>query len=293
MKVIQILLALLISNSAMLIANEPQFINKLKSDAMAGNAKAQCNLGVSYMEVARSPRDYAEAVKWFRKSAEQGNPRAQFNLGVSYFQGLGVSVDKKKAFEWYLKSAEGGIDRAQLQVADCYQKGEGAIKDEKQAAYWFSKAAEKQKEEKWKVLGIQEQPYSEDLLKKAEKGDATAALLVGLNLMRGTGDTAGDFKKAAEWFQKSADQGNANAQYFLGSYYLAGLGVDKNLEKARYWSEKSAQQGNAAGQLALGSLYLGGIGGKKDEKEGFKWIEASARQGYQPAQNIIELGKKP
>jgi TPR repeat protein len=80
MKVIKILFALLVSNSAMLIANEPQFINKLNSDAMAGNATAQCNLGVSYMEVGRSRKDYAEAVKWFRKSAEQGNAQAQTNL---------------------------------------------------------------------------------------------------------------------------------------------------------------------------------------------------------------------
>lgn len=39
MKVIKILFALLVSNSAILIASEPQFINKLKGDAMVGNAK--------------------------------------------------------------------------------------------------------------------------------------------------------------------------------------------------------------------------------------------------------------
>ncbi len=37
-----------------------------------------------------------------------------------------------------------------------------------------------------------------------------------------------DEKKAIEWYQKAADQGDASAQYNLGVCYANGGGVEKN-----------------------------------------------------------------
>ena len=34
--------------------------------------------------------DYAEAVRWYRETAEVGEPEAQYNLGVMYNFGRGV-----------------------------------------------------------------------------------------------------------------------------------------------------------------------------------------------------------
>ena len=42
-------------------------------------------------------KDSAEALKWFRKSAEQGNAFAQFKLGVMYGKGNGVQQDYAEA----------------------------------------------------------------------------------------------------------------------------------------------------------------------------------------------------
>jgi TPR repeat protein len=36
-------------------------------------------------------QDYAEAVRWYRLSADQGNTEAQTYLGTLYFNGLGVA----------------------------------------------------------------------------------------------------------------------------------------------------------------------------------------------------------
>ena len=54
--------------------------------AKRGNAETQELLGECYAEV----KDYGEAVKWYRKSAEQGNAKAQYNLGCCYDFGEGV-----------------------------------------------------------------------------------------------------------------------------------------------------------------------------------------------------------
>jgi hypothetical protein len=65
--------------------------------AEQGNAKAQYNLGLMYVNGQGVPQDDKEAVKWFRLSAEQGNTKVQLILGALYDHGLGVPQDHKEA----------------------------------------------------------------------------------------------------------------------------------------------------------------------------------------------------
>jgi DNA-directed RNA polymerase subunit RPC12/RpoP len=53
-------------------------------------------------------QDYAEAAKWYRKSAEQGFAGAQFGLGLCYQNGLGVSQDSGEAMKWLRSAADQG-----------------------------------------------------------------------------------------------------------------------------------------------------------------------------------------
>ena len=62
---------------------------------------------------------------------------------------------------------------------------------------------------------------------------------------------AKDDAKAAEWYRKAAEQGNAFAQYKLGDMYDKGEGVAKDAAKAKEWWQKAADQGNDAAQESL------------------------------------------
>ena len=53
-------------------------------------------------------KDYKEAVRLYRLSAEQGYAKAQFNLGLMYYKGQGVSQDYKEAVRLYRLSAAQG-----------------------------------------------------------------------------------------------------------------------------------------------------------------------------------------
>jgi len=53
-----------------------------------------------------------------------------------------------------------------------------------------------------------------------------------------------DMSKAAELYQKAADQGNHYAQNDLGMLYENGEGVPKDLNKARELYQKAADQGD-------------------------------------------------
>ena len=73
--------------------------------------------------------------------------------------------------------------------------------------------------------------------------------------------------------KKSAELGDANAQYKLGLMYYHGEGTLTDPKMAFYWYKKSAEQGNANAQYNLGLMYYNGVlnvkrkSSEKDEYE--------------------------
>lgn len=51
---------------------------------------------------------YKAAVKWYRRAAEQGNAEAQGNLGLMYLDGKGVLQDNIRAYIWLHTAASQG-----------------------------------------------------------------------------------------------------------------------------------------------------------------------------------------
>lgn len=62
----------------------------------------------------------------------------------------------------------------------------------------------------------------------------------------------GEYNKAFEYYQKAAEKGYAQAQFYLGLCYHNGDGVEKNLSEAVIWFRKAADQGFAKAQYDLG-----------------------------------------
>ena len=127
------------------------------------------------------------------------------------------------------------------------------------------------------------EPYSQELVKRAEAGDAFAQWSLGRCYYKGIG-VAQDYKEAVKWYTKSAEQGDAKAQSNLGVCYEKGTGVDKDEKQAVKWFTKSAEQGDATAQFFLGVCYANGKGVGKNEREAVKWYTKSADQGFALAQ---------
>ena len=87
------------------------------------------------------PKDDAEAVKWFRKSAEQDYAMAQYNLGVMYSVRNGVPEDDVEAMKWVRKAAEQGDASAQKGLGIIYYNARGVPKDFGKAYVWLNLAA--------------------------------------------------------------------------------------------------------------------------------------------------------
>ena len=82
----------------------------LKERAASGDPEAQFTLGKNY-EAGRGGLkiDFAEAARWYRKSADQGNFYAQASLGILYHSGKGVPRDDIQSEMWLSVAAQRSI----------------------------------------------------------------------------------------------------------------------------------------------------------------------------------------
>jgi hypothetical protein len=78
-----------------------------------GRVWAQSDIGSLYEDGLVLPRDYGEAIYWYRSAAEQGYPGAQTNLGIMYARGRGVAESRSTAIDWFQRAAKQGDIAAQ------------------------------------------------------------------------------------------------------------------------------------------------------------------------------------
>jgi TPR repeat protein len=85
-----------------------------------------------------------------------------------------------------------------------------------------------------------------------------------------------DYVAAASWYRKSAEQGNAMAQYNLGVIYDDGQGVPQDYAVAMSWYRKAADQGYIEAQISLGIFYSMGQGVSRDYVIAHMWLSLAA-----------------
>lgn len=123
-------------------------------------------------------------------------------------------------------------------------------------------------------------------LRSAERGDAAAQYSLGNCCFRGEGIER-DESKAFEWFLKSAEQGYVMAQYRVGFCYYYGHGIERDESAAAKWFLCSAEHGHAVAQYCLGCCYYYGKGVDLDAKEAVRWFRKAAEHDESEAQNIL------
>jgi TPR repeat protein len=97
-----------------------------------------------------------------------------------------------------------------------------------------------------------------------------------------------DYRAAAHWYRKAAEQGNANAQSNLGLLYAEGRGVPRDHGVAADWYRKAAEQGHGRAQYNLGIMYADGRGLLTDYEAAGDWFQKAADQGVVGARQKAE-----
>ena len=99
---------------------------------------------------------------------------------------------------------------------------------------------------------------------------------------------ARNYRAAMRLYRPLAEDGNAEAQYYVGRMYEKGQGVRKDPAEGARWYRRAAEGGHAPAQYRLAVGYAFGLGGlKKDEEAALKWLRRSAEGGYKRAQKVL------
>ena len=120
----------------------------------------------------------------------------------------------------------------------------------------------------------------------AEAGGAAAQTELGERYQLAR-DVEQDYRVAASWFRRAADQNHAPGQAALAFLYSRGLGVERNDAEAVRWYRRAADQGHAVAQNNLGVRYRDGRGVGQDYREAVRWFRRSAEQGHAGGQNNL------
>lgn len=161
--------------------------------------------------------NYKKTVQLVRPLADNGNPRAQVMLGRCFENGLGVEQDLAVAAQWFQLAAEQNDSEAQVLLAYCYEIGAGVPKNPQEVQNLMTRAA--------------------------ESGNPEAQFNLAINYSQGINGAPKNEVTSFQWAQRSAQQGYAQAERFLGACYEYGFGVNADAALAQEWYQKAAAQG--------------------------------------------------
>lgn len=192
-----------------------------------------------------------KAFEYYTEAARLGNIRAMYLLGRCYYYGRGVAIDYTEAFNWFNKAMQCGCNEMWFELGNCYRYGNGVQQDLAKAVELYNTGVEKQNCNFCRLrLGMMaadnELPYYnpsvasqylETLSNNDDfKSDATYALGMMYSRM-------GDIVQSIKWLEKSAEAGNATAQYNLGVVYFNGELGSRDLDRAEYYFSLAARNG--------------------------------------------------
>ena len=84
-----------------------------------------------------------------------------------------------------------------------------------------------------------------------------------------------------------AKEGDPEAQWFLGGWYVLDKGMPQDYEEAFKWYNSSAQQGYAKAQFTLGGIYFRGkYSAPQDFVLAHMWLNLASAQGFGEASTI-------
>ncbi|MFO1125278.1 MAG: serine/threonine-protein kinase [Methylocystis sp.] len=143
--------------------------------------------------------------------------------------------------------------------------------------------------DEWRDNSIQWDTAFKLAQRLAQEGDKEAQYYLGKIYIKAPGRQ--EPKYAYQWFKTSAEAGNSDAQVALGKMYQNGLlEGGENLTEAVRWYQKAADQHNAEGQYWLAVAYEKGKGGvgRRDYKTAGDYYYLAKMQGHAKAAEALE-----
>ena len=127
-------------------------------------------------------------------------------------------------------------------------------------------------------------PTLERAVQMASQGNPVAQTIIGIRAQGSTDGSAANPVEAFKWLSQAAAQGQAVAQYRLGTLYERGQGVAANSAAAAGWYEKAATQGNRLAMYNLAVAMANKSLGRQNMPEAARWFSRAAAFGLVDAE---------
>ena len=98
----------------------------------------------------------------------------------------------------------------------------------------------------------------------------------------------GNYKKSYALWLPLANDGDLNAQNFIGIQHYLGLGMERNLGLAKEWFEKASLGGSTDAQYNLGIMYENGEYLEQDLISASMWFYVAYKNGNVNAKKRIQ-----
>jgi TPR repeat protein len=131
---------------------------------------------------------------------------------------------------------------------------------------------------------------------RAQSGDPLAQYEYAMLLSQGGTGEREDIAEAVKWLEKSARQGNAQAQYEYALSLKLGRGTLQDYSAAARWFAAAARQDHISAQYHMGRLHRIGEGVDLDLVRAYAWFNRAAAQGHgaaRGARDEIAASLKP
>ncbi len=229
--------------------------------AAAGDHFAAMQMGFLCSLGRGVPQSYKASREWHSKAAENDKePYSLFVLGTYYWLGQGVIGDDALAIDYLTRAANLGEPVAGLNLGKIYLDGDEKLPPDGKLA------------QKFLEIG-------------AKGGLVQAQVLLAKQYFFGWADVAVDYEKSREFFLEAAKQNDPVAEYYLGRIYAEGRGVVVDLKTAFEWYQKSADHGDQDAEHTLACAWIAAGGNKR--AEGLQRLKKLADSGHKNSQSIL------
>lgn len=212
-------------------SGDEQARQSLQQSAAHGEGAGEYAVGLGLAEGWDGPPNLAQALSWWRRSAERGNADALNALGVVAAEGQdGRPPDLDAARSYWQRAAAQGHATAQYNLASLIVSKADSQADMSEAA---------------------------DLLHQAaSQGDPDAQYFLANLYYNGEGVPRQPYEATRLWRQ-AAQHGHAEAQLSLAENALAGLAGPVDIDEATRWLQMAAAQGRTDAAELLAQLKRG------------------------------------
>lgn len=226
------------------------------------------NLAFLYATGKLVKKDDRRSASLYAKSCDLGDPQGCYNAGLMAENGRGVSRDAARAASLYGEACETGSATGCTNLGFLYENGRGVRTDKARAFELYQSGCE----------GSSCQPSNLGGCLNVGR-----AYRDGIGVEKDEAQAAGIFREACDRKVNPDDvhaaENGSRACSLLGGLYLAGDGIEKDLEKGRELSELGCERGDSWGCFNAAAVYGAGSGVPADAAKADSFLDLACKGG--------------